>query len=202
MDILESFNHSLFLAINGGDGASGWLVNLAIAIGDSMIYLVPIILLWLWLWLWGDRARRGLAIKGFAVAMLGVGVNQLIALAWQHPRPFMIGLGHAWIAHAADSSFPSDHVTVLAGVGLSMLFGGAMGLASLMLVFALAVAWARVFLGVHFPPDMIGAVIVAGMSFAVLTPIWHRLGDDFTIFSEQIYRKILAWPISAGWIRS
>lgn len=200
MDILESFNRSFFLFVNGGDGTSGWLVNLAIAIGDSLIYLVPFILLWMWLW--GDLARRNLAIKSFAVAMLGVGVNQLIALVWQHPRPFMIGLGHAWIAHAADSSFPSDHVTVLASFGLSMLFGGAVGWASLILVFALLVAWARVFLGVHFPLDMIGAVVVSSLSLAFATPIWGRLGVLVTSYSEQIYRKILAWPISVGWIRS
>jgi membrane-associated phospholipid phosphatase len=60
------------------------------------------------------------------VAMLGVGMNQVIGLAWQHPRPFMIGIGHTWIPHAADSSFPSDHMTVLAGVGLPLLLEGAL----------------------------------------------------------------------------
>jgi undecaprenyl-diphosphatase len=40
-------------------------------------------------------------------------INQVIILLWQHPRPFVIGLGHTYLAHAADSSFPSDHLTLL-----------------------------------------------------------------------------------------
>jgi undecaprenyl-diphosphatase len=92
------------------------------------------------------------------VALLGVAANQAIGALWPHPRPFMIGLGHAWMPHAADSSFPSDHMTVFAGVGLTLLFDGAVGWAILALLVGASVAWARVFLGVHFPPDMAGAV--------------------------------------------
>jgi membrane-associated phospholipid phosphatase len=46
-------------------------------------------------------------------------INQAIGLVWQHPRPFMAGIGHAWISHATDSSFPSDHTTVSFGVALA-----------------------------------------------------------------------------------
>lgn len=199
MDLIESYNRSLFLAINGGDSVSRWIVDLAVAVGDGFIYLIPPLLLWKWLW--GDSRQRNFAIKAFAVAMLGVGLNQLIAVLWQHPRPFMLGLGHTWIVHAADSSFPSDHVTVLTSIGLSMFFGGATAVACLMLILALAVAWARVFLGVHFPLDMIGAVVVAGMSLGVVTPIWKHFGSKATDLAEQIYRRLLAWPISAGWVK-
>lgn len=33
----------------------------------------------------------------------------------------MIGLGHTLITHAADSSFPSDHLTLLWAVAFSFL---------------------------------------------------------------------------------
>ncbi|MEO7939130.1 MAG: undecaprenyl-diphosphatase, partial [Burkholderiaceae bacterium] len=161
MDSLESFNRSLFLVINGHEGTPTWLVSTAVVVGDFLIYLVPVILTWMWLT--GGVLQRNLALKTFAVVMLAVGVNQLIALVWQHPRPFMLGLGHAWIEHLPDSSFPSDHVTVLSGMGLTLLFGGAIGLAGFLLACTIVVAWARVFLGVHFPLDMLGAVCVSGV---------------------------------------
>lgn len=47
----------------------------------------------------------------------------------------MIGLGHAWMPRAADSSFSSDHMTVFGGIGPTLLPG-------------LGVAWAQVFLDV------------------------------------------------------
>lgn len=198
MDSVESFNQSFFLVLNGREGTPAWFVNTAIAVGDFLIYLVPVTLAWMWLS--GGVSQRNLALKVFAVVMLAVGVNQLIALVWQHPRPFMLGLGHAWIEHQADSSFPSDHVTVLSGVGLTLLFSGATALAGLMLAFTVAVAWARVFLGVHFPLDMVGAVIVSGMTLFLVSPLWNRFGPLLTDVSEKLYRKVFAWPISNGWM--
>lgn len=199
MNEIESFNRTLFLQINGNDDTSVWLLQAAAGIADYLIYLIPMLLLGLWLW--GDHARRNLAIKACLVAMLGVAANQVIGAVWQHPRPFMIGLGHAWIPHAADSSFPSDHMTVFAGVGLTLLFDGVTGWGVITLLLGLCVAWARVFLGVHFPLDMAGAVGVAGIAYAAVTPPWHRAGRPMTDLAERLYRQILARPISAGWIR-
>ncbi|MDR3371315.1 phosphatase PAP2 family protein [Rhodoferax sp.] len=200
MNLIESYNRSLFLMINGDNSAPRWLVDLATLVGDGVIYLIPLLLIGLWLW--GNTRQRKLAVKAFAVAMLGVGLNQLIGVMWQHPRPFMLGLGHTWIVHAADSSFPSDHVTVLTAIGLSLLLDGATAVACLTLTMALAVAWARVFLGVHFPLDMLGAVVVAGVSLGSVAPIWQRFGSQATGLAEQLYRRLLAWPISAGWVKS
>lgn len=199
MDKIEALNQSLFLRINGGTGTPAWAVDTAIVIGDYLVFLIPALLLVFWLW--GNEARRNLAIKACLIAMLGVGMNQVIPLFWQHPRPFMVGLGHAWIPHAADSSFPSDHMTVFAGVGLTLLFDGALwiGLATLMV--GMCIAWARVFLGVHFPLDMLGAVGIAACSYLLVSPFWRRTGMAITGLAERSYRVVLARPIAAGWIR-
>ncbi len=199
MQEIEAFNRSLFLQINGDEGSPAWLVTAASGIADSLIYLIPALLLWMWLC--GDEARRSLAIKACLVATLGVGANQIIALLWQHPRPFMIGLGHAWLRHAADSSFPSDHMTVFAGVGVSLLLDGATTPAIVTLLAGLCVAWARVFLGVHFPLDMVGAVVVAGVACLVVTPLWRYAGQPVTNLAQRLHRLVLARPIAAGWIR-
>lgn len=199
LENLELLNRKVFLWLNGAEGTPAWEVSIAVVLGDTLIYLVPLALLWMWLW--GDFARRSLALNVFVVVMVAVGVNQLIGLAWQHPRPFMVGLGHAWIPHQADSSFPSDHVTVLSAFGLTLLAGGAATLGSLMLVIALVVSFARVFLGVHFPLDMVGAFAVAGICLVAVTPIWGSLGARVTNSLERIYRNVCAWPISKGTFR-
>ncbi|MBI4644975.1 MAG: phosphatase PAP2 family protein [Deltaproteobacteria bacterium] len=196
---LETLNRTLFLKINAGPAVPAWIINGATLIANYLIYLIPIILLGMWLW--GDEPRRSLALKACLVSLLGVSLNQIIGLAWQHPRPFMLGLGHNYLTHAPDSSFPSDHVTIFAGIGLSLLLGGAGRLAFLTLTAGAAVAWARVFLGVHFPLDMLGAVGIACGAFAVVMPIWWKAGSTMTRLSEQLYRKVLARLILSGWIR-
>jgi undecaprenyl-diphosphatase len=199
MDTLEAFNQALFLAINGTPTTPAWLMGTALLIADDVIYLIPLLLGGMWLW--GNEAQRKLAIRACLVAMLGVGANQLIGLVWQHPRPFMIGLGHTFLPHAPDSSFPSDHVTVLSGVALTLLLGGARRLGGLTLLAGVAVAWARVFVGVHFPLDMLGAAAVACLAYALIAPLWHLAGSAVTRGTIVVYRKLLALPIDLGWLR-
>jgi len=199
MNPFETFNRTLFLQINGGDGSPAWLIQVATGIADDLIYLIPLLLLGMWLW--GDSTRRSLAIKACLVTLLALGANQVIGLVWQHPRPFTIGLGHTWIPHAADSSFPSDHLTVFAGIGLTLLFGGAFRLAAAVLATGFAVAWARVFLGLHFPLDMVGAVAVAGVAYVIVSPLWRMAGGTLTNLAEKLYRTVFAHPIAYGWVR-
>ncbi|WP_461569518.1 phosphatase PAP2 family protein [Thiobacillus sp.] len=199
MNEIEAFNRALFLEINGGGATPAWLVQVAIGIANDLIYLIPLLLLGMWLW--GDSTRRSQTIKACLVTLLALGANQVIGLVWTHPRPFMLGLGHEWMYHAADSSFPSDHLTVFAGIGLSLLFSGAFRLAFAVLATGFAVAWARVFVGVHFPLDMVGSVMVAGVSYIVVSPLWRSAGGMLTQLAERQYRAALARPIAAGWIR-
>lgn len=199
MDQIEALNRSLFLEVNAGLGTASWKINSAIFIADNLIYLIPALLLMLWLW--GGERKRNLALRVCLVAMLAVGMNQIISLVWQHPRPFMIGLGQTWMPHAADSSFPSDHATVFAAVGIGLLFAGEIVLAAVTLITCLCVAWSRVFLGVHFPMDMLGAIGVAASTYALITPAWRRAGNAITQLTERLYRSVMAKPIARGWVR-
>ncbi|MBC8751301.1 undecaprenyl-diphosphatase [Paraburkholderia sp. WC7.3g] len=199
MTTLEALNQALFLMINGTASTPAWQVGTALVIADYLIWLIPLLLVGIWLS--GDERQRGLAIRACVVAMLGVGANQLIGMVWQHPRPFMIGLGHTFLPHAPDSSFPSDHATVFAGVALTLLLGGMRRLGGLTLLIGTTVAWARVFLGVHFPLDMIGAVAVACVAYAPIAPLWQLGGTPVTHLMVALYRKLLARPISLGWLR-
>ena len=199
MNKLEAFNQSLFLQINADTGTQKWAIDAAIFIANDLLYLMLGILLASWLW--GDTTKRNLTIKACLVAMIGVGINQVIGLFYWHPRPFMIGLGHTWMSHVADSSFPSDHLVVFAGIGLTLMFDGALRIGIFTLLTGLGVAWARVFLGVHFPLDMVGAVGVAGLAYSLVSPFWSKLGKMITELIEVIYRKFFARPIATRWIR-
>lgn len=199
MNQIETFNRALFLYINGRDATPHWLVNISIGVAAGLIYLIPVLMVALWLW--GRQDCRRLVVKASLVTLLALGANQVIGLVWMHPRPFMLGLGHVWLNHAADSSFPSDHVTVFASVGLTLLFGGANRLAGTVLATGAMVAWARVFLGVHFPLDMAGAMAVAGFAHAVVSPFWRAAGGPLVHQIELMYRALLARPIAAGWVR-
>jgi len=157
---VQDFNTYLFNILNASAQPSGPMVGLAGFLADRMIYLVVLALIWAWLRS-SAEGRERLFATGITmiVALL---INWSIATTWYHPRPFEIGVGHQLIAHAADSSFPSDHGTVLFAVAFGLMAARASAVWSgLALLVALGVAWARVYLGIHWPFDMAGSFVVA-----------------------------------------
>jgi undecaprenyl-diphosphatase len=198
MNTLEAVNQALFLMLNATPSTPASQIDLARFIADYVIYLVPLSLVAMWLS--GDERRRETALRACCVAWFALGINQLIALVWPHPRPFVLGIGHTFLDHAPDSSFPSDHGTIFACIALTLLLGGVRRYGVVILLSGLAVAWARIFVGVHFPLDMVGAVVVAGVAFLLISPLWQWLGASLTRALIAVYRKLLAWPIQRGWL--
>ena len=86
----------------------------------------------------------------------------------------MIGLGHTFAVHVPENSFPSDHATFLWTVGLGLIAtGGSRRWGLAVCAAGSLVAWARVYLGLHFPIDMLSsAAVAAACSFVALGLEW------------------------------
>ncbi len=199
MSDLDAWNQALFLRINGAPATPAWLIHSATGIAEDLIYLIPVLLLGFWLW--GDTARRGVALKACLVTFGALALAQAIGAIWPHPRPFMLALGQLWMPHAPDPSFPSDHMTVFAGVALTLLLDGALWFGAAVLLLGVGVGWTRVFLGVHFPFDMLGGLGVAALAYALVTPVWRAMALPVTALLLKPYRLLLAKPIAFGWVR-
>jgi len=129
-------------------------------------------------------SMRSMAFKAVAVATLALIVNALIALVWERARPFVAGAGQAWMTHAATGSFPSDHLTaqwVVAGLLLLDRRTRACGIVIGLL--GLPMAWARIYLGVHYPGDMLGALIIAALAALSSWIAFHRLTAPIVLTS-------------------
>ncbi|MGS1024402.1 phosphatase PAP2 family protein [Burkholderia glumae] len=128
--------------------------------------------------------------------------NQLIGTTWSHPRPFVIGLGHTLTPHAADSSFPSDHLKLQWSFAFRFLLRRVLRRDGIALaLFGLSIAWSRIDLGVHFPLDMLGAIAVAAFS-GVLTlheARWY-LGPIYRL-AARIHGVLFGRLIALGWVR-
>jgi len=48
---------------------------------------------------------------------------------------------------------------------------------------------------------MVGAIVVAGVTYVVITPLWRKTGDTFTNLTEHLYRVVLARQIASGLVR-
>ena len=171
-----TLNHRLFLALNASAHPDQALVVLARFAAVWMIYLAMALVAGLWIW--GRPHLRGRLLAAVGGVSLALGINQLLGMLWYEPRPFAIGLGHTLVEHAADNAFPSDHGTFLWSLGFSLILAvaaDAWGVA--VLLAGMLVAWARIYLGVHYPIDMATSLlvsIVGAMLSLALVPVAER----------------------------
>ena len=196
---MDALNTSLFLWLNASANPSAGVLAFAKLFADYAIALVPAVLVMGWLRA-GELTRKHLLLATVA-GLAALLINQVIGLVWQHPRPFMIGLGHTYIPHAADSSFPSDHLTLLWAVAFSLLpYRTTRRVALALTLLGIPMAWARIYLGVHFPMDMLGAALVALLSAVVCSRGAPGFIDPVYRLVYATYRPIFASLIRRGWV--
>lgn len=157
---MQALNHELFLSLNAPMHAHGTPVFVATFFATYLIYLVPVGLLGLAI---GGSAKDRRALVGAVLSvLLALLLGLIVSTLWPQTRPFAVPLGTNLLPHVTDAGFPSDHALVFFGLGLSMLIQARMAWAAMPLIAAgLLVGWARIYLGVHFPADIIGAFPVA-----------------------------------------
>lgn len=171
-----SWNAQLFLMLNGpAIPRAGPMLTAQLLAGLPPV-LAPVLLGWLWVRR-PDQRRAGLIAVTIG-AVMGQVANLGLGMLWFDPRPFMVGIGHSFLAHAADNGFPSDHSTLMFALGTGlMLTGAARTLGAVVCLLGFGVAWARVYLGVHFPVDVLVGIpvgLAAGSLAWSLEPVVRR----------------------------
>lgn len=158
---------------------------------------VIVALLW-WAWM-GSRTRLVTDDLFLVRTVLGIIVALAVArglqnFLWHRPRPlhdqaldFRVPLGGTEDALKDWSSFPSDHAVLVAALVVAvLLLNRSLGI--------LAAIWAacvvllpRVYLGLHYPSDIVGGAIVGMviMLAAQWLPLPRRLGPILMDLEDQ-----------------
>ncbi|MDO8513766.1 MAG: phosphatase PAP2 family protein [bacterium] len=142
-----------------------WLNQVWIFLAQYLIYGLPILLLVLWFW---SAPTKKAVFKSVVAAVFGWLVfGKALALLVNRPRPEAFAGTQELLFHRPDTSFPSDHAALLFALALSMRLHGYKRLGNIMFIIAGIISITRVFVGVHYPLDVIVGAIV-GCIAAVL----------------------------------
>jgi undecaprenyl-diphosphatase len=141
------------------------------------LYGVMFIVAWFTLPKQDSQQRHVLVVSAFA-GILGLLLNFVIANVWYRPRPFVTlpnGTFTQLVAHVSDASFPSDHVSGGFGFAAATWGRGPRWIRYGFTVLAVVVMIARVYVGVHWPTDVIAGLIVGMFSGKVIWRVGRYL---------------------------
>lgn len=126
----------------------------------------------------GDLRTVAGSIWAAGAALVALGIGQLIGGAIDRARPYEAMTGvHLLVGRTTDFSFPSDHATVAGAVAVGLLFTNRRW-GIIAAVLAVWMAFARVYVGAHYPGDVLAgialgaAVAVAGRFVVVSLLTW------------------------------
>ncbi|MER6631773.1 phosphatase PAP2 family protein [Streptomyces sp. NPDC000987] len=176
----------LLYDINGlAKDAPHWFDRIMEYVGEYGLLLAMVLLV---LWCWWSVRRRGAEDAASSVAALvwaplaagiAVLVNVPIRGFVERPRPFLQHQGlDVLVSGKTDYSFVSDHATITMAMGVGLFVANRkFGLVGIGL--ALLEGFCRVYMGVHYPTDVVGgfalgtavALLLLPLAMALLTPL-------------------------------
>jgi undecaprenyl-diphosphatase len=138
----------------------------------------------------GDRKWKLACGSGFASAALAYAVAFVIHHAWSRPRPYASHhISHPW-SNTTDASFPSDHATVSFAIAFAILaFDTAAGV--IFLVIAAIIAVGRLFIGAHYPSDVLAGLVIGLIAAGVVVRLLPRFVSWVVAHVERVSDPLL-----------
>ena len=173
-------NYNIFKSINQLAGHHPFLDGLMAGVTNYALIVYAIVLLLIWFF--GKNQYKKTVVYAAITGVLALLINFVIGHIYFEARPFVAHKVNLLVDHAADASFPSDHTTGAFALALAVLFvHRKIGIG--MLLFAFITGFSRIYVGHHYPFDIIGSIVVS----LVISTIIYKLSP----FLEPIANAII-----------
>jgi undecaprenyl-diphosphatase len=160
-------NNKAFKLINQFSGRYSPIDLLMILISNKIRYVFIFVLIFMWFRNDSYKKVSCNAVKSTGITLL---IHTLIKLFYFKPRPFVNKRVGILIPSKMDSTFPSKHTLLVFAISTSIfLYDRVLG--SVMWILSVLTGFSRIWVGHHYPSDIIGSAFIASMTSIILDKI-------------------------------
>ena len=184
IDFLYTLDVAVFHFINGVlSTAAGDLFWPAVTDYDKILAVrIVLVAVWLWLMIKGGKRGRTAALLLVAVIVCSDQISSFVLKPLvQRPRPCHLVDGrpavadiHLLVGCGGGKSFPSSHAVNNFAVATVFAFYYRRWRYAFY-AWAALVALSRVFVGVHYPSDILGGALIGGISALMIVATWRAV---------------------------
>src|SRR5204863_8343870 len=151
----------------------------------ALLFLIP--------WRSQLMDRRRAAVAATASAGLALLIARPIANAVDRARPFVAhpSNSHLLIGRSTDPSFPSDHATGAFAIAVAVwAYDRTFG--AVFLALAVVLGFARVYVGTHYPGELLGGAVLGALVALLLRVVRiRRLRAGIPDFFSDVWDRVL-----------
>lgn len=185
-------NMELFRLINNLANKNSVLDNIMIFFSKDVpyIFMAAVAIIFI-LGIWKKNVEyRKVAFNTFVITVINLMLSFMIGSIYYVDRPFVHNKVNLLFPHVRDASFPSDHVTGTMSIAFGLRKYNKL-LSGILTTISIIVAFSRVYVGQHYPIDVLGAyIIVFAASYIYNLKLRNKVDNLYEIVERKIAVRV------------
>lgn len=161
-------NTALFLFIFSLNNHSQ-VTDILMIVGARFIIYLTFLLMFVFVFKGGITERKAMILAILTIPIIIVLIKG-IHLFFYESRPFINYQISPLIPYEDDASFPSGHTSIISAIAFSYIYLKSKW-APVFLLLAIWVGLSRIYVGVHYPLDILGGIVVGIVSVVIVLQI-------------------------------
>ncbi|GIN86766.1 undecaprenyl-diphosphatase [Heyndrickxia sporothermodurans] len=174
-------NHIIFKLINQHSRRCSPIDLLMIFISKKIRYVYIFVLIFMW---FRNDSYKKVSCHAVISSGITLFIHLIIKVFYFKPRPFVKHRVGLLIPSKMDSSFPSKHTMLVFAISTSIfLYNRVLG--SIMSILSVLTGFSRIWVGHHYPSDIIGSAFIASVTSIVLNKTIGEFTNKNSVENEK-----------------